>query len=356
MRRAAIFASPVALATLLVALACSSGGGDQQPDVATDDTGGDTDPGDGGDECDEIDFPLAGRPPSLAIVVDRSYSMALGDQWEMLVAALTTITAQMDFQIRFALMLFPNQNGLCAPATMVPDVPFADQNAGAIADLLDDTAPMGPGTPTAMSLRNAYLALLNEDPDARKFAVLATDGAPNCSTDPTMNCETCVSSDPAEICEDPFICLDAQMTYAQVTEYHDNWGIDTYVIGLGGVVDLWDQVMSNIAAYGGTESYYPIETPETLGQALQEIAAETTECTFMVDWEALEEGASDNPDLVNLYADGDVVVYSEGCEDEHGWHWIDGSTIELCPGLCHDYRWGEISYIVATFGCETIVE
>jgi hypothetical protein len=348
--------SAAPLLVLALALACSSGSDKSAPDASTEDTGGETDPGDGGDECDELDFPLAGEPPSIALVVDRSYSMALGDQWDMLELALTQITAQMDFQIRFALMMFPNENGLCMPAPMVPNVPFADQNAQEIADLLYETNPSGPGTPTAMSLRNAYLALLNEEPEARKFAVLATDGAPNCSTDPTMSCETCTSSDPSELCEDPFICLDDLMTYAQVTEYHDNWGIDTYVIGLGGVVEFWDQVMSNIAAYGGTGDYYPIENPETLAEALQEIAAETTECTFAVDWDALEEGASDNPDLVNLYADGNVVSYSEDCQDEHGWHWLDESTIELCPGLCHDYRWGEISEITATFGCETYVE
>jgi hypothetical protein len=345
------------LATLLVlASACSSDGQKQAHDASTGDTGDDSDPGDGGNECDEIDFPLAGRPPSIAIVVDRSYSMAAADQWEMLEIALTEITAQMDFQIRFALMLFPNHQGLCQPAPEVPDVPFADHNAQEIADLLYETNPFGPGTPTAMSLRNAYLALLNEDPESRKFAVLATDGAPNCSTDPMMSCDTCLSSDPDQTCEDPFICLDDQMTYAQVTEYHDNWGIDTYVIGLGGVVDLWDQVMTNIAVYGGTEDYYPIGSPEALTQALQEIAAETTECTFTVDWEALEENASDNPDLVNLYADGEVLTYSEDCQNEHGWHWLDESTIELCPGLCHAYRWGDISSMSATFGCETYVE
>lgn len=335
---------------------CSSESQKQAPDAGTGDTDADSDADDGGDECDEVGFPLAGRPPSIAVLVDRSGSMALGEQWEMLEVALTEITAQMDHQIRFALMLFPHENGLCAPAPMVPDVPFADQNATEIAELLYATAPLGPGTPTAMSLLHAYLALLNEDPEARKFVVLATDGAPNCSSDPTMSCDTCVSSDPAELCEDEFICLDDQMTYAQVTEYHDNWGIDTYVIGMGGVVDFWDEVMTNIASKGGTEDFYQADSPETLAAALQEIAAETTECTFAVDWEALEEGTSDDPDLVNIYADGEVVAFSEDCQDEYGWHWLDENTIELCPGLCHDYRWGYVSQIAATFGCETYVE
>ena len=343
-----------ALAAL--AFACSNGSKQQTLDASTSDTGDDTDPSDGGDECDEIDFPLAGEPPSIALVVDRSYSMMLGDQWEMLESSLVEITAQMDFQIRFALLLFPHEQGLCAPASAVPDVPFADQNADEIADLLYVTNPFGPGTPTAMSLLNAYLALLNEEPESRKFAILATDGAPNCSIDPTMSCDTCVSSDPSELCEDPFICLDDQMTYAQVTEYHDNWGVDTYVIGLGGAYEFWDQVMSNIAEKGGTGDYYPIDNPETLTSALQEIAAETTECTFEVDWEALEEGASDNPDLVNVYADGYIMTYSEDCSDQHGWHWLDENTIELCPGMCHDYRWGVISLLGATFGCDTYVE
>jgi hypothetical protein len=343
------------IATLLLA-SCSSDSKPGEPADSGTDTGTDTDDDGGNNECDEVDFALAGRPPSFVILLDRSYSMALGDQWEYIVQALNEITAQMDNQIRFALMMFPNQNGLCMPAPLIPSVPLADHNSAEIEQVLYETTPFGPGTPTATSLLNAYLYLLGEDDGSPMFVMLATDGAPNCSTDPTMDCDTCVSSDPGDNCEDPFFCLDDQMTYAQVVEYHDNWGINTYVVGMGQVIEIWDQVMSNIAEYGGTEDFYPADTPETVSQALQEIAAETTECTFEVDWESLEEGASTDPDLVNVYADGYLVGYSGDCQNEYGWRWLDEDTIELCEGLCHDYRWGVVSAIGATFGCETFVE
>jgi hypothetical protein len=348
-------AAAVAVLVAWTATACS-GSSKQAPDSGAD-GGGDTDPlPDGGGDCDEVGFPLAGTPPSIVVLIDRSGSMSLGDQWEILCLALGDITAQMDNQIRFALMLFPHENGMCAPAPAVPVVPLADHNAAEIAAVLEDTAPLGPGTPTAMSLRAAYLYLLGESDETPKFVVLATDGAPNCSSDPTLVCETCVSSDPGLLCDDPFICLDDQATYGQVIEFHDNWGIDTYVIGMGGVVDVWDQVMSNIASHGGTGDFYQGNSPAALQQALQEIAAETTGCTFAVDWEALEEGTSTNPDLVNVYADGEVVPYSADCQDPAGWHWLDEITIALCEGLCHDYRWGYVSQISATFGCESYVE
>jgi hypothetical protein len=347
----------VALIGAVFAVAsCSSGDGGSGGVDAGGDTDSDTVPEDGGNECDEIDFPLSGSPPSILILLDRSGSMSLAGQWGIAKQALVQITAQMDYQIRFGLMLFPHEQGLCQPSLATPEVLLADQNAAEIEAALNDTTPLGPGTPTAMSLRNAYLYLLTEEDDSAKFVLLATDGAPNCSIDPTMSCDTCVSSDPTENCTDPFICLDDQMTYAQVIEYHDNWGINTYVIGMGGVIAEWDQVMTNIATYGGTEDYYPSNTPETIEQALQEIAAETTECIFVVDWESLEEGTSTDPTMVNLYANGEIIAFSEECTDENGWHWIDESTIELCPGLCYDYRWGYISEIGATFGCETYVE
>jgi hypothetical protein len=141
-----------------------------------------------------------------------------------------------------------------------------------------------------------------------------------------------------------------------VIEYHDNWGIITYVVGVGEVIDVWDDVMNNIAYHGGTEEYYPAEDPDTLIATLQEIAAQTTECTFDVDWSSLAEGTSTDPLLVNVYADGEVIPYSPDCSDPGGWRWLDEDTIELCSGSCHDYRWGIISELGATFGCDTVIE
>jgi hypothetical protein len=114
--------------------------------------------------------------------------------------------------------------------------------------------------------------------------------------------------------------------------------------------------MDNIAAAGGTGAYYPAEDATQLQEALAEIAASSLTCTFDVDWESLDESVSDDPSLVNLYADGFLVPYSEDCSNPDGWHWLDEDTIEMCEGLCDDYKTAVISIITATFGCDSVVE
>lgn len=334
------------------------GGGDGDGGQDGDGDAGDADAG--VDECEGVDFPVAGRPPKALIALDRSASMAQSEDettpWDACTEAIAGITAALDDRIDFGLQLFPGLDETCAPPSAIPDVPVGPGTGAAIADALEP-GPLGYGTPIAASLGLAYAYLTGLPPDDDvRFVILATDGAPNCSDNPMYDCETCVWT--GDFCGSPLACLDDVGTYSVVTEYHDNWGIDTYVIGLGGVGDDWDEVMSNAAWYGGTGDYYAAQTDEGAADmiaALQEISAENTECVFDVDWEALGEGVSQDPDLVNLLVDGDVVPFSADCSNGEGWRWADGDTIELCQGLCEDYRWGVVSSVHASFGCDTVV-
>jgi len=343
----------------LLAVACAVNSGEQGGnDTGSETTGSDLDTGDTDSECEGIDFPVAGHPPSVMVVLDRSASMAYitVDAWFNVVQAISDITQQMDYQIRFGLYLFPGEDG-CEPSGDQPDVFVSDSSGDQIAEILDVTYADGWGTPTAKALQKASEYLVGLDDESEKIVILATDGAPNCSADPTMSCDTCVYT--AEDCLTPMACLDDLGTYSKVTEYHDNWGVDTYVIGMGGVLDVWDEVLTTIAYKGGTEDFYPADTtegPENLTGVLQGIAAANTSCTFDVNWYDLGEAVSKDPLLVNVLGDGDEMVYSENCEFEYGWHWLDDNTIELCPLLCYDYRWGVVASVHASFGCETIIE
>lgn len=355
---------PCALLIAALAAACSAAsddrgrdtGGDPPDDTdATGDAGGDA----GEDECEGIDFPVAGHPPRALVVLDRSGSMG-GEPpspWDACETALVEITAQLDYQIQFGLLLFPVLDEVCAAPGPDPEVPIGPSSSAAIAAAMAEAGPYGNGTPTAASLQSAfeYVAALAGEDD--RFVILATDGAPNCSDNPTYDCASCEWT--AIDCTHPWVCLDDQGTLAVVTEYNDNWGIPTYVIGIGGVVAEWDALLSDLALQGGTGDYFPAQTddgPDEMIAALQEIAAANTLCVFDVDWDALADGVSHDPTLVNLYAEGAIVPYSEGCAFAGGWRWADADTIELCPGLCDDYKWGVVSWIHASFGCETVVE
>jgi hypothetical protein len=346
----------LAVAVSLFGCSAADGGRDTGENDGTD-SASSTGTGTGGnDECEGVDFPVAGRPPSCLIVLDRSYSMQAMNSWVNVVTAITTVTAQLDWQVRFGLLIFPDGQQMCALTSPLPEVPVGDANAAEIATVLGESAPNGGGTPTARALLFGFQHLLTLDDDSDRFVILATDGAPNCSDDLSLTCDSgCISSVPGD-CDLDEICLDDQAVYAHVGEYYQNWNIPTYVVGMGGVVEEWDDVMSTIALHGGTEDYYPALDPGSLADALQEIAAENTGCTFDVDWGSLGPGTSSDPGLVNVEADGEEILFSADCDAPQGWHWLDEDTIELCPGLCHDYRWGVVHVIRATFGCESVVE
>jgi hypothetical protein len=351
-------ACPALLALTAGLLAgCAADSGGSGSDAGDDDTSSTTGTGTGGDdECEGVDFPVAGRPPSFLIVLDRSYSMQAMDSWANVVTAITTVTVQLEWQVRFGLLIFPDGHEMCAMTSPWPEVPVDEFTAAEIAGVLADSAADGGGTPTASALLFGFQHLLGLGGDTDRFVILATDGAPNCSDDPGLTCAGgCVSSVPGN-CDLDEACLDDQAVYAHAAEYNQNWDIPTYVIGMGGVVEEWDDVMSTIAFHGGTGDYFPALDPQTLVDALQEIAAENTVCVFDVDWGALAVGTSSDPELVNVEVDGDEILFSADCADAQGWHWLDADTIELCPGLCHDYKYGIVHEIRATFGCDSVVE
>ena len=330
------------------------GGSDSGP---TADGGSD----DGGlDGCEDVDFPVSGHPPRALIALDRSASMQIGTDispWDACSDAVVTITTALDDRIDFGLLLFPGLDHSCAPPDATPAVPVGPNTGPAIAAELDGDGPDGNGTPIAEALSIGFQHLVSLPGDDVRFVVLATDGAPNCSDNPTYDCETCEWT--ADVCISPLACLDDVGTYSVVTEYHDNWGVDTYVIGLAGAQEDWGDVLSNVAAYGGTGDYYPAATDDGPGDmiaALQAIAAENTTCVFEVDWASLADGVSHDPGLVNVFVDGDVVPFSDDCADAAGWRWADADTIELCAALCDDYKWGVVSSVRASFGCDTVVE
>jgi hypothetical protein len=322
------------------------------PDTSTHGDGG----GDTGSSCEEIGFPIAGEPPDMLVLLDRSLSMSWGTptSWSMVTTALSQVTAGMDSQIRFGLMFFPSGAVECAPPGSVPDVPVDTLNAAAISAGLLGGSPDGGGTPTTASLAAAAAYLSSLADGYAKYILLATDGAPNCSTDLSLTCASCVGTQTGGGCYDQSDCLDADLAMSTAQQIHDEQGMGIYVIGVGGAVGAWNDVMSGIAFFGGTNDYYPATTPADLEDALADIAASSVSCTFDVDWDALGPGVSKSQNLVNLLADGEVVPYDEDCGGP-GWRWLDEDTIELCPELCAGYKDGTVTVITATFGCATEV-
>jgi hypothetical protein len=341
----------------------SGGGGDGDTDGDSDadadgDADGDTDTGTG---CEEVAFPVAGHPPDILILLDRSNSMTSGSPtyWSTVTAAIETITAAMDPQINFGLMAFPYGSTECAAPPSLPYVQISeDDNADTIGTVLGGLGPDGAGTPTAAALQVAAAYLSGLADDAHRYILLATDGGPNCSGDAALQCGTCTTTQPdGATCNAHNDCLDEEQAVAIAEQINVEQGISIYVVGVGGLLGgPFLDVMTAIAAAGGTEDFYAAETPADLAAALDEIAAAAVECEFTVDWDSLGEGVSTDPNLVNVFAEGEVMPYDEDCSSGFGWRWIDDDTIALCDDLCEQYKNGDITEITASFGCVTVVE
>jgi hypothetical protein len=143
---------------------------------------------------------------------------------------------------RLGLTLFPRSGGAQCEAPgegvvddMVVPLPSTDDEAGLgaaaaeISSVLGSTQPSG-GTPTAASLRalQAYPPLIQQVAGRRSFALLLTDGLPNCNAAVQGSCvctvPTCAGSSLG--------CLDREESVAAARALRDA-GVDTFVLGFG---------------------------------------------------------------------------------------------------------------------------
>jgi len=376
-------------------LGAGAGDTDSSTDSDTDtdtDSDGDTDADTDGDTdiCDEQSHPIEQHPINMLVLLDRSMSMYTNtlstDTYASVVAnSLKDLTLATGESVNFGLAVFPSlacvdgdegSEHECDPASDA-DNPVADvapDNAGDIALALDAVGQCG-GTPACESLQWAHDYFTSDDfpeeiDDLPKFVLLATDGAPNCN--PTADVGSCVSTSGGDAVI-PEQCLDDLCTYNAAFQLAAA-GVLVFVVGVGDDLAEWDYVLDNIAAYGGTSGYYPVEDAAALEEVLAEITGQAISCTFDVDWDAVDEVSVEKScDKVVVYGvvdpddpDSNVeLVRSPSCADPAGWHWqgepppFDDETdyetyctqIVLCDAACQDLRDGVYTTVTAGFGC-----
>ncbi len=342
----------------------SDGDGDNDGDSDGD---SDSDAGESPDPetCAEDNFKIEGQIVDMLIVLDRSNSMKMDGLWGPMGNALTEVTAQMNQQINFGLLLFPAQNcsgitNQCAAPTNVRvhvgDPDAATKIAGEVGTGGAGTCG---GTPTAKTLQTALTYLDGVNDENKRYVLLATDGAPNCNY--SLNCGSCTTTHTLGTCANAGQCLDDAATCnaaAQLAaaEY------PVYVLGMGGSAK-WANVMNAIAAAGGTSQYYAVNNTAQLLQTLESITGAIVSCEFDVKWDELPSGTSKDPTKVNFYCkeneddeanDQNVVGLDEGCQNGTGWEWVDDNTVRFCDQACEDLKSHSCGVVTATFGCESI--
>jgi hypothetical protein len=320
--------------------------------------------------CAVVQLVTSPQKPDVMIVLDRSSSMEEAGRWRPSVAAVRSITEQLEDVMRFGLALFPsaglgNTGGfnrwlgclgldgeeremcldqadtpaadggglLCSSGEIV--VPVADDTAREIANTLARTRPSG-GTPTADTLRRLVdsYAQAETDPDAlmhQKYVLLVTDGAPTC---PTGNALETTPEDVAA-------------TNAAIDVLREQQ-VRSYVVGYGttgpGNEEL-ERVLDGFAARGGTgdQKHRPAEDEASLVTQLESIASSIASCDFKLD------RAPTRADFVLVQLDGERL----NLDDPNGWRLVGTRIIQLVGSACERFRDGSHS-VTAELRCELV--
>lgn len=267
----------------------------------------------------------------VVLVLDRSGSMTglLGDTGitrdDALRAALDAALPGIDDEMAVGALLFPIMNATLPDGTAceIPrdlDVAVDVGTSDRVRAAMSAHGPSG-GTPTADALSRAYEALSGRIGAFVPAVVLATDGGPNC--DPRDRDEPWYGLSPESCLEAGYPierCLDEERTLAAISDARRD-GIPTYVIGMDVTLPILVDVLDRMAIEGGrprdgARRYYDAADPRAISDALEEIAAEVSACTF-VPTAPIDDGT--------VHVDGDP---------SDAWESGPAGTIELEGDLC----------------------
>jgi hypothetical protein len=315
--------------------------------------------------CMGTEIPLDTNAPNLYFVLDGSTSMQEDSKWTNVRSAVGTLITELGPRAGFGAAIFPTQGAeACTTGTEVMPVQAGDSQGTAASVFLAATSliPEG-GTPTAATLQ-ALLPELTSFPQLT-FAILATDGGPNCDASLSCQADQCTSNmDGAQGCPiggppnccDPNTgigglgCLDATQTTQAVAALRAA-GVETFVMGIPGSAP-YAAVLDQLAIAGGVPRssepfYYQVDTSDTgaLGAALAQIAAQATaSCTFTLTH------APTQPGEVNVYVGG-AVVPEDGAD---GWSLV-GTKLTLEGATCQSIETGNALSVEVEEGCPTVM-
>ena len=361
------------------------------------DTDSQTEPAD----CIETPYNVELQPINMLILMDRSFSMNInefnGETYERVIdrALSELVTDDANTLVNFGLAVFPGSQCELNATSYKASCPAADElltpiGPGTGIEISDHLSAMETcgGTPIAESLRFArsYLqtALTKEMLRNPTYILLATDGAPNCAGghDKSTCRSTLVDDTPVPASE---VCMDDAATIAAARALYDGFdatssdtnetvhiSVPTFVVGIGGDLDQFTDVMDAVAkaGSGATQTFFPATDTAAVSAAFQKIIAEATSCSFEVDWDDIPlKPTQESCRLVKTYEVVDEVPTetefprSDDCSDDPAWHFenltevtrdtpLDQCTrISLCPELCRRLRYREIEGLSFTFGC-----
>jgi hypothetical protein len=370
-----------------------SGSGGNGSDLGADlgSTGGSGNSGLGGNggACGGEEVSAEPVVANVLFVIDKSGSMEAtpdgftDSKWDTLVESLGAALAAVQDDIQMGLELYPSgdtEADVCAVESEVDvDVAPGTDALSEIDAALAAASPDGQ-TPTAGALALAleyFTEGAGSNLEGEGFVVLATDGGPNCGTTDscvpeagcqpdddcglteaetcTVNIEDCGGAGcPGEgsYCLDASQCLDDTATLDAVTALEEA-GIKTIVVGMPGS-EAYQDVLDALAVAGGmpaqltSPKYHKVEDADGLSQTLEDI----TEGVIR-SCDILAEEPPPNPELVNVFIDGEVIPK----DPDNGWQYGDSTNtfIQIVGSYCDDIESSGASSISVEYGCQTVI-
>lgn len=327
------------------------------------------------------------HPPLLYFVIDRSGSM--GEAFDThgttkYAAALTALGVLLDevgARVRYGAAIYPatDLDSSCQPGFQMFPPTLGDALASVPAggrgpilrELLNRLSAYRPGgaTPTSATLDGLRPRIIEfaATGDATQV-VLVTDGAPNCNAAVKCDSSSCIPDieaaittqgspcgQPRSCCDASFganagaNCIDGDATEAAVRALFEA-NVRTFVVGLPGS-EAYAKTLDRLAVAGGsarvgTPRYYAAGDSDALSTALLEIGGAVT-----IPCEVGLEQSPDNPALVNVYFDGELVPR----DAQNGWDYAGDTALTLGGSACQRLQAGAVHEVQIAYGCETIV-
>lgn len=335
--------------------------------------------------CGRTIVPIVVDRPNLYFILDASGSMSLPmrdleshgvipSRIDAARDAIHDLLMLIGHRVSYGAAIFPSfptlKDPVCPPGGEVFETETGDDAryaaAGregpvltALRKTLDARKPDGL-TPTAISIENVKSNLLALN--GRTYAILLTDGAPNCGAFPRCGAATCTLNIEGECPENPGVsccdpangnydgtwCLDSDATVNAISDLQIN-GIRTFVVGMPGT-ETYTSVLDAFATAGGTAQptepyFYPVESTKDLAETLTKIGLSIAiSCSIPL------VAPPPDPANVNVYFDQAVVPL----DDANGWKWTDDGTIEVVGDSCAKLQSGSVIEVQVVAGCPSV--
>jgi hypothetical protein len=299
--------------------------------------------------CTGSQIALGLNAPNLYFVLDHSTSMSFDSKWTNVRQVVSQVITQIGAGARFGASMFPGLDAgtnACAPGVQVMALQQGDAQGNLANTFLAATsaAPNG-GTPTAATLEMLVPTLSGLA--GGTFAILATDGGPNCNASLSCDVDQCTSNidgvancplaGPQNCCDPPDIngrgCLDSLQAEKAASDLAAA-GVKTFVMGIPGSAP-YGPILDAMATAGGTARaaeplYYAVDTSDVaaLSGALAQIAAKTgAGCAFTL------ATPPSNAAQAQVSVSGAPVART----GPDGWS-LDGVTLTLLGSSCTAVR------------------